>query len=102
VRQLSKTTDNLNRLITDVYARRDTIFGGVEATLRHLDETVTATRDLVQTTQSQISGTGGSLGSLMGELNATTNRLQETLDVIRSDPSVLLWGRKVPEREFDQ
>lgn len=102
VRQLSATTENLNRLIVDVYGRRDTIFGGVEATLRHLDETVTATRALVQTTQSQISGTGGSLGSLMTDLNATTTRLQETLDVIRSDPSVLLWGRKVPEREFDK
>jgi len=102
VRQLSTTTDNLNRLITDIYGRRDTIFGGVEATLRHLDETVTATRDLVQATQSQMSGTGGSLGSLVGKLNATTSRLQETLDVIRSDPSVLLWGRKIPEREFDQ
>ena len=102
VRQLSKTTENLNRLITDVYARRDTIFGGVETTLRHLDETVSATRALVQTTQSQISGTGGSLGSLMGDLNATTTRLQETLDIIRSDPSVLFWGRKVPEREFQK
>jgi hypothetical protein len=102
VRQLSKTTENLNRLITDVYARRETIFGGVETTLRHLDETVSATRALVQTTQSQISGTGGSVGSLMSDLNATTTRLQETLDIIRSDPSVLFWGRKVPEREFKE
>jgi len=102
VRDLSATTQNLNRLIADVYGRREAIFGGVETTLRHLDETVTATRGLVQTTQSQISGTGGSLGSLMADLNATTTRLQETLDIIRSDPSVLFWGRKVPEREFDK
>jgi phospholipid/cholesterol/gamma-HCH transport system substrate-binding protein len=102
VRQLSTTTQNLNRLIVDVYGRRDSIFGNVEATLRHLDETVTATHALVQTTQAQISGTGGSLGSLTGELNATARRLQETLDVIRSDPSVLLWGRKIPDRELDK
>ncbi len=25
-----------------------------------------------------------------------------SLDLIRSDPSVLLWGRKVPEREFER
>ncbi len=102
VRQLSTTTQNLNRLIVDVYGRRDSIFGNVEATLRHLDETVTATHALVQTTQSQISGTGGSFGSLMGELNATARSLQETLDVIRSDPSMLLWGRKLPDRELDK
>jgi len=102
VRDLSETAQNVNRLISDVYGRRDSIFGGLEQTLRHLDETVTAMHELVRTTQSQISGTGGSLGSLVGDLNTTTNRLQETIDVIRSDPSVLLWGRKVPEREFEK
>lgn len=102
VRELTSTSQNLNRLVTDLYGRRETLFGSVEATIRHLDETVTATRDLVRATQSQIAGTGGSLGSLMGELNSTTSRLQETIDVIRSDPSTLIWGRKVPEREFEQ
>lgn len=102
VRELTNTSRNLNGLVSDLYGRRDTLFGNIEATVRHLDETVTATRDLVRATQSQIAGTGGSLGSLMGELNTTTSRLQETIDVIRSDPSVLLWGRKVPEREFDR
>ena len=102
VRELTETSENLNRLVVDVYGRRDTLFGNLESTIRHLDETVTATRDLVRATQGQIAGTGGSLGALMGELNATTSRLQETIDVIRSDPSVLIWGRKIPEREFER
>jgi phospholipid/cholesterol/gamma-HCH transport system substrate-binding protein len=102
VRELRATTQNLNLLISDVYGRRDTLFGSLETTVRHLDETITASRELVRSTQAQVAGTGGSLGSLVGELNATTSRLQETLDLIRSDPSVLLWGRKVPEREFER
>lgn len=102
VRELTATSENLNRLVVDVYGRRDTLFGNLESTIRHLDETVTATRDLVRATQGQIAGTGGSLGALMGELNATTTRLQETIDVIRSDPSVLIWGRKIPERELER
>jgi len=102
VRDLSQTAEKVNRLVDDVYGRRESIFGGLEQTLRHLDETVTAMHELVKTTQTQISGTGGSLGSLVGDLNATTNRLQETIDVIRSDPSVLLWGRQVPDRELDK
>jgi hypothetical protein len=56
----------------------------------------------VQATTTQVGGTGGSVGSLLRELAGATNRLQETLDVIRSDPSVLLWGRAVPEREYDR
>ena len=102
VRELSETAAKINRLVDDVYARREPIFGGLEQTMRHLDETVTAMRELVRTTQQQISGTGGSLGSLVGDLNATTNRLQETIDVIRSNPSVLIWGRSIPERENDK
>jgi ABC-type transporter Mla subunit MlaD len=102
VRELTTTSDNLNRLVTDLYGRRDTLFGNLEATIRHLDETVVATRDLVRSTQSQVASSGGSLGTLMGELTAATSRLQETIDVIRSDPSVLLWGRKVPERELER
>jgi hypothetical protein len=35
-------------------------------------------------------------------LTEATNRLQETIDVIRSDPSVVLWGRPVPERELER
>lgn len=102
VRALKATTNNLNLLVADVYGRRDTLFGGLETTIRHLDETILSSRELVRTTQSQVAGSGGSLASLVAELNATTSRLQETLDVIRSDPSVLLWGRKVPEREFEK
>jgi len=102
VRDLSQTAEKVNRLVDDVYGRRESIFGGLEQTLHHLDETVTAMHELVTTTQQQISGTGGSLGSLVGDLNATTNRLQETIDVIRSDPSVLLWGRRLPERELEK
>jgi phospholipid/cholesterol/gamma-HCH transport system substrate-binding protein len=102
VRELRGTTQNLNLLIADLYGRRDTLFGSLETTIRHLDETIKASHELVRNTQAQVAGTGGSLGSLVGELNATTSRLQETLDLIRSDPSVLLWGRKVPEREFER
>lgn len=99
VRQLSEVTTNLNAVVSDFYGRRDKIFGNVETTLRHIDETVTETRDLVRGAQSQLAGTGGSLSMLLGNLAAATNRLEETLDMIRSDPSMLLWGRSVPERE---
>jgi phospholipid/cholesterol/gamma-HCH transport system substrate-binding protein len=102
VDQVSALARNLNAVITDFYGRRDRLFGGLESTLRHVDEAVTDTRDLVRGTQSQVTGAGGSLGSLVADLKATTDRLQETIDVIRSDPSILLWGRRVPEREFER
>ena len=102
VDQVSALARNLNAVITDFYGRRDRLFGSLESTLRHVDEAVTDTRDLVRGTQSQVTGAGGSLGGLVTDLKAATDRLQETIDIIRSDPSILLWGRTVPEREFEQ
>ncbi len=102
VAKLSEVTDNVNAVLVDFYARRDDVYGGFKTTLANVDAVVIDARALVQATTSQVGGTGGSVGSLLRELTAVTNRLQETLDVIRSDPSVLLWGRTVPEREFNR
>jgi len=102
VDQVAALARNLNAVITDFYGRRDRLFGSLESTLRHVDEAVTDTRDLVRGTQSQVTGAGGSLGGLVTDLKAATDRLQETIDVIRSDPSILLWGRSVPERELER
>jgi phospholipid/cholesterol/gamma-HCH transport system substrate-binding protein len=102
VRDLSTATDNLNKVLSDFYSRRDSLYGGVETTLRHLDEVVTQTRDLVKTATQQVGGTSTSIGSLLGDLGTATSRLQETLDVIRSDPSLLLRGREVKPRELER
>lgn len=102
VAKLSEVTDNANAVFADFYARRDDVYGGFQSTLANVDAVVLDARALVQATTREVGGTGGSIGSLLRELATVTSRLQETLDVIRSDPSVLLWGRTVPEREFDQ
>jgi hypothetical protein len=57
-------------------------------------------RKLVNTANHELGGASTSVGTLVKELTRATDRLQETIDVIRSDPSMLLWGRKVPEREM--
>jgi len=102
VAKLGELTENLNAVATDFYARRDQVYGGIQRTLGNIDDVVIDARKLVQATTTQVGGASGSVGDLIRELAAATNRLQETLDVIRSNPSVLLWGRTVPEREFDQ
>jgi hypothetical protein len=34
-------------------------------------------------------------------MTQTANRLQETLDLLARNPSLLLWGEPVPERRID-
>jgi phospholipid/cholesterol/gamma-HCH transport system substrate-binding protein len=102
VAKLTDVSDNVNAVLTDFYARRDDVYGSLQSTLANVDAAVLDARELVQATTKQVGGTGGSMGGLLHELAVATTRLQETLDVIRSDPSVLLWGRAVPEREYDR
>ena len=102
VRAMSQAVTKLDAVISDFYARRGTIYGGVETTLKHIDEVVTQTRELMKTANQQVSGTSGSVGTLLNDLGVATNRLQETLDVIRSDPSLLIRGREVKPRELQK
>jgi hypothetical protein len=99
LRQVGATADNANKVLTDFYARRTRLYGGVETALRNLDATARDARTLTRKTEAEVSRTADSADALIADLSATASRLRETLDVIRSDPSVLLRGRTVPERE---
>jgi phospholipid/cholesterol/gamma-HCH transport system substrate-binding protein len=99
VRQVSSVAEKLDLVLADFHRRRDGIYGGLASTLAHFDEVATEMRELVKATSGQL-GDSGDLGRLVGELSTATTRLQETIDVIRSDPAVLIRGRDIPEREF--
>jgi phospholipid/cholesterol/gamma-HCH transport system substrate-binding protein len=101
VTRVNDLVARVDLVVSDFYTRRDRLYGGVESALRNLDEAARDARALAQAAQAQLSGPGGPGGGLVGELTAATRRLEETIDVIRSDPSLLLWGREVPEREFE-
>jgi phospholipid/cholesterol/gamma-HCH transport system substrate-binding protein len=102
VGDLAEATDTVNKVMQDFYKRRDTIYVPLESTLKNLDATTQEARDLLKDAGSQIGGTGQSLSRLLADLVLATGRLQETLDVIRSDPSMLIRGRNIPKREYEQ
>jgi phospholipid/cholesterol/gamma-HCH transport system substrate-binding protein len=99
VRQVSDVAGKLDLVLSDFYGRRERVYGGLESVLARFDQVATELRDLLKTTSGRL-GDSGDLGRLIGDLSNATTRLQETIDVIRSDPSLLLRGRKIPEREF--
>jgi phospholipid/cholesterol/gamma-HCH transport system substrate-binding protein len=100
VHRLSAVSERLDTVLAQLQHNGGDVYGQLESVLRHADEVAVALRDLVRVTDQQIGGERASLGALIAELTATAQRLQETLDVIRSNPSMLLWGRPVPEREL--
>jgi hypothetical protein len=100
VKQLSDVAGRLDTLLADFSGRGASLSARLDETLLHVDEVAVAVRDLARGMGEQVAGERAPLGGLLAELTATATRLQETLDVIRSDPSLLMWGRPVPEREF--
>ncbi len=101
VKQVSGVAQRLDTILADLQGSKDELIGGVTVTVKRVDETVIAIRDLVKTLNAQLSSTGGSIGTVLGDLNTVTQRLEETVDEIRGDPSLLLRGRTVPDREFE-
>lgn len=100
VRSLLETADKANTVLTDFYARRNTIYGRLDSSLANIDASARALRTLVDTAGSKVTTTGRSVDTLVDQLTVATARLQETLEVIGGDPSLLLWGQRVPEREL--
>jgi phospholipid/cholesterol/gamma-HCH transport system substrate-binding protein len=101
VRQVSEVAEKLDLVLGDFYGRRERIYGGLESVLARFDQVAKELHDLLDVTSTKL-GDSGDVGRLVGELNSATTRLQETIDVIRSDPAVLLRGRDIPEREFSR
>jgi phospholipid/cholesterol/gamma-HCH transport system substrate-binding protein len=99
VQQVSGVARKLDSILTDLQKNKDELVGGMTDTVKRVDETVGAIRELVRTLNSQLTNTGGSIGKVLGDLDTVTQRLEETVDEIRGDPSMLLRGRSVPERE---
>lgn len=100
VHEASRVAKNANEALGDFQGRRAGLYGGLDTALRELGAAAQQTRDLASRTQSELATTAGSIETLLVELTRTADRLREAVDVIGSDPGVLLRGRPVPEREF--
>lgn len=101
VDRVSRAADSVNTVFTDFYARRE-LYADLSDTLANLDAAISDARELVGEARVALRGTGGSAGSVLRDLNLLTRRLEETLDVIESDPSLILRGREIQPRELPQ
>jgi phospholipid/cholesterol/gamma-HCH transport system substrate-binding protein len=88
---------HLDGLLADM--RERDVIGGAGGTLDALQATAIETRELVRAVREELGGTGGALTTLISQLAAATQRLEETLTVIQTDPSLLLRGRAATEAD---
>lgn len=101
VEQVTEAAGRVNLVFADFYTRREDVYGNLGGTLRELDAAIADARGLLRVARGGL-GESGAAGGLLDELTQATRRLQETLDLIETDPSLLVWGRAIPEREFER
>lgn len=103
IERVGRAADAVDTVFSDFYARREDLYGGLSTTLVELDRAVEELRLLLGEARMRIGGAGDTTtGELIEDLGQATRQLQETLDLIEADPSVLLWGRRIPERELER
>jgi phospholipid/cholesterol/gamma-HCH transport system substrate-binding protein len=97
VKHFTRAADNLDHLIAELNAEEGGVIDSSRRTLRRLEEAAVEMRDLMRVTRLELIGAGSSAATLIADLTSATNRLEETLDVIQSDPSLLLRGGPASE-----
>jgi ABC-type transporter Mla subunit MlaD len=107
VDRVTTAASSVQETFGDWNERRDDVYGGLQSTKSELDLAIADLREVLARARDQLggdSGTGGAGGpaGLMRDLSRTTTRLEETLDLIEADPSILLRGREIPQREFER
>lgn len=98
VEHVSEAAQNLDRMMAEL--REGKVIGEVRAALDAIQATAIETRELVRELRGEIGGTGGALTGLIAQLAAATQRLEETLTIIQTDPSLLLRGRRPTAEEL--
>lgn len=99
VEQVTRAAESVDEVFRDFYARREGVYADLGRTLGDLDQAIGELQALLGEARASIGGVGDT-AKLVGDLTRATRQLQETLDLIEADPSLLLRGRSIPEREF--
>jgi len=100
VARVGKAADSVDGVFSDFYTRREGFYTDVTSTLSELDAAIVDFRAFIADARAGMGGAGSTAGGLVADLEQATQQLQETLDLIEADPSLLLRGRSIPEREF--
>jgi phospholipid/cholesterol/gamma-HCH transport system substrate-binding protein len=99
---LSETTARLNDTVNTFSSHRNEIYGNLDSALKRLDKTLADAQRIVLSVDGVVTRSTGEIDQTLHELHRTSRHLDETVQGIQADPSVLLWGSKISDREKTQ
>ncbi|MSQ48286.1 MAG: MCE family protein [Deltaproteobacteria bacterium] len=111
---IKSATDAINDIKSDLYSEgraaivqvRQTaavtanLASDVRTLTRHADELLTQTNRLTTHANDTLSENREDLNRLLVNLAETSRHLKETMNTLKQDPSTLVWGIEVPEKEI--
>ncbi len=100
--RLSHAADRAGATIETFSSHREELYGELSSALKQLNTTLAGAQRAFTSTDGLITRNSADLEQTLRQLNHTSRHLDEAIDTIQADPSVLLWGSKVPERELRQ
>ncbi|TMA60796.1 MAG: hypothetical protein E6J80_01545 [Deltaproteobacteria bacterium] len=90
-----------------IKAMRGDVFNDGKATVAQIRQTAAVTADLAREVSQltrhidqMVSENRNEVSQLLTNLDDTSRHLKEVADTIRTDPSELVWGKTLPEREI--
>jgi len=98
VEHVGLAAQNLDQLMASLHEGH--VIDGIGDTLAAIQGTAVETRELVREVREELGGAGGALTGLISQLAIATQRLEETLTLIQTDPSLILRGRTPTETEL--
>ena len=102
VHRVNELADRATKIVIDFQGHGKSLATSLDDALKDIDATAKAARTRVASANTGVGNTGRALDGALEELTKTIRALQETLDVIQADPSLLIRGRPVQPRELER
>jgi len=96
---LSEVATHADRVMASLDSRLSDATERLDKTLTRVDTALDTATGLMRTTQTVMNHNTFEIDRSLKQLNSATGNLDRTIDTISADPSVVIWGAKVNERE---
>jgi phospholipid/cholesterol/gamma-HCH transport system substrate-binding protein len=97
--RLNHTAQRAGTLVDSLTTKAPELASEATSAFKRLNQTLAGAQHLIATTDALLSRSSGDLDTTLHQINHVSRHLDETIQTIQAEPSVLLFGNRVPVRE---
>jgi len=100
--RLNRAADHASVALEAFSKRSGETMQNLNTALVHADRTIDSAQTLIESANGLVNRDSQEIDRTLLEMGHASRHLNETLQTIQADPSVLIWGSKVSNREVNQ